>query len=102
VFADSNANVSTPDAHRYSHSYRITQPYADGYSDHYAYCYCYCDFHSHLHPNDDSTSNPDIYAYGYSDEYAQDNAYAQAACNAEGTTHPAAAAITEQLLGITL
>jgi len=98
VFADSNANVSTPDAHRYSHSYRITQPYADGYSDHYAYC----DFHSHFHPNDDSTSNSDIYAYGYSDDYAQANAYAQAACNAEGTTHPAAAAITEQLLGITL
>ena len=72
---------------------------SDSYSDVYANCYFHCnsycdchgDFHSHFHPNYDSTTNSDIYAYGYFDDYTQANAYAQAACNAEGTTHPAAA-----------
>ena len=50
-----------------------------------SYCDCHGDFHSRFYPNYDSTTNSDIYAYGYSD------AYTQAACNAEGTTHSAAA-----------
>jgi len=43
-------------------------------------------FQLHLHL-------PATYAYGYSDDYAQANAYAQAAYNAEGATHPAAAPV---------
>ena len=96
AYGDTNFDgISVPDT--YSYSYRITQPYADGYgySNHYAYCYVhcngYCDFHSHFHPNYDSTTNSDIYTYGYFDDYTQANPYAQAACNAEGTTHPTAA-----------
>jgi hypothetical protein len=105
---DSNTNVdSAPiaDADGNSDSYGATKSYTDGYSDVYANCYCYrncnfhcnsyCDchgdFHSHFHPNYDSATNSDIYTYSYFDDYTQANPYAQGACNAESTTHPAAA-----------
>jgi hypothetical protein len=111
---NSNGNcVSNVDCHDYSHSYSDTQrdtnghSYCDGY--HYAYGYCYCyrncnfhcssycdchgDFHSHFHPNYDSTTTSDIYTYSYFDDYTQANPDAEAACNAESTTHPAAAPV---------
>ena len=83
----------------------------DGNSNIYCNCDCHGDFYSHFHPNYnyDSTTNSDIYAYryfdgyrnyhpapdshaySYYDDYTQANAHGQAACNAEGTTHPATA-----------
>jgi hypothetical protein len=99
---DSNTyGESIADADGNSDSYGAAKSYTDSYSDVYPNCYCYfhcnsyrdChgDFHSHFHPNYDSTTNSDIYAYGYFDDYTKANAYAQAACNAEITTHRAAA-----------
>jgi len=75
----------------YSYTYTNCHCNCDGNSD----CNSYCDFHSHFHPNYNyySTTNSDIYAYGDSDDYAQANAYAQGAWNAQGTTHPAAAPV---------
>ncbi len=46
-----------------------------------------CDFDSNSHCNSDCD------CHGYFDDYAQANAYAQAAWNAQGTTHPAAAPV---------
>ena len=96
AYGDANFDgISVPDT--YSYSYRITQPYADGYgycnfnSHCNSYCDCHGDFHSHFHLNYNSTTKSDSYAYGYFDDYAQANAYGQAAWNAQGTTHPAAA-----------
>jgi len=88
AYGDANFDgISVP--HGYGNRHAQCYTNGDSYSD----CngYCYCDFHSHFHPNYDSTTNSDIYTYGYFDDYTQANAYGPAACNAEGTTHPAAA-----------
>ena len=58
-----------------------------------SYCNCHGDFYSHFYPNYDSTTNSDIYTYSYFDDYTQAKPYAQAAWNAERTTHPAAATV---------
>ena len=61
--------------------------------DCYFDCNCHGDFYSYFHPNYDSTTNSDIYAYGDLDDYTQANAYAEAGYNAERTTHSAAAPV---------
>ena len=95
--ADSNANGATTESYSNSHEYteRYSYSYIHDDAQRYgnSYCDCHGDFHSHFHPNYDSTTNSDIYAYSYFDDYTQANPYAQAACNAEGTTHPAAAPV---------
>ena len=99
--ADSNANGATAESYSNSHEYTERYSYihddAQRYGNRYFHCNSYCDchgdFHSHFHPNYNSTTNSDIYAYGYFDAYTQANAYAQAAWNAQGTTHPAAAPV---------
>jgi hypothetical protein len=103
---DSNTyGESIADADGNSDSYGATKSYTDVYANCYcdcdvnaychfhcnSYCDCHGDFHSHFHPNYDSTTNSDIYTYSYFDDYTQANPYAQAAWNAESTTHPAAA-----------
>jgi hypothetical protein len=61
----------------------------------YTNAYCNGDFHSHFHPNYnyDSSTNSDICAYRYCDDYIQANADGQAIWNAQGTTRPAAAPV---------
>jgi hypothetical protein len=85
---DSNTNVV---AHADGNSDSYSDVYANCYFHCNSYCDCHGDFHSHFHPNYNSTTNSDIYTYSYFDDYTQANPYAQAAWNAESTTHPAAA-----------
>jgi hypothetical protein len=88
-----------PDVHThgdtYSHANGNSYTDTNCNADRNCSCDCHGDLHSHFHPNynHDSTTNSDIYAFSYSDDYTQANAYAQAACNAKGTTHPAAAPV---------
>ncbi len=93
--ADSNANGATTES--YSNSHECTERYSYIHDDAQcygnSYCDCHGDLHSHFHPNYDSATNSDIYTYSYFDDYTQADPYAQAACNAEGTTHPAAAPV---------
>jgi hypothetical protein len=99
------------DRNAYTYSYRNSDCNSDCDRDCNSDCDCHGDFYSHFHPNYnyDSTTNSDIYAYryfdgyrnyhpapdshaySYYDDYTQANAYGQAAFNAEGATHPAAA-----------
>ena len=80
-------HVHLPAIYAYTYTNCHCNSHCNSYRD------CHGDFHSHFHPNYDSTTNSDIYTYGYFDDYTQANPYAQAACNAEGTTHPAAAPV---------
>jgi hypothetical protein len=82
VFTDAKRDIHA-DSNCIAYSHRNCNSHFD----------CHGDFHSHFHPNYNSTTNSNIYAYGYSDDYAQANAYAQAACNPEGTSHAAAAPV---------
>ena len=102
AYGDANFDgISVPHGYgnRHAQCYTNGDSYSDcngyydcnGYGNSYCDSYCHGDFHSHFHPNYDSTTNSDIYTYGYFDDYTQANAYGPAACNAEGTTHPAAA-----------
>jgi hypothetical protein len=88
VYADANcASKRNTDTYAYSNTYDHAQRYPNSHKYCYSYdhAYCYANSHSYCYEHTQCYTLSDSYSHG------QANAYGQAACNAEGTTHPAAA-----------
>ena len=87
VYADANcACKRNTDTYAYSNTYDHAQRYPNSHKYCYSYDHAYCcaNSHSYCYEHTQCYTLSDSYSHG------QANAYAQAACDAEGTTHRAA------------